>query len=140
MFLSHVCDSRLSYKLLDQYLQFDLETQQSSISAWTPAIESILSGFTLFQDHHFEEFVPSFYNFFVKLIGRHYFHSLLEPIFFKIGSLYRIPLKKLIIPEVIERFPSLESVVDDELEKVASALVESSMRYSTLSLSDEDNE
>lgn len=120
--------------MLDLFLKYDMERQQSTIAAWTPVVDAILSGFALFEDHHFEEFLPSFYMFFVKLIGRFYFHATLEPIFERIGSVYRIPQKNVSFPKTVERFPSLDSVHEEELEKVADDLVQASMRHSLTSL------
>lgn len=119
---------------MDQFLRYDLEKQQTTIAAWAPAVESVLTGLLHFEDHHFQEYIPSFYSFFVKLIGRFYFHSSLEPIFDRIGFVYRIPQKTITFPKKIERFPSLDIITEIELEKVVDDLVAMSMRHSITSL------
>ena len=125
---------------MDQFLRFDLEKQQSTIAAWTPAVQAILSGFLIFEDHHFQEYIPLFYSFFVKLIGRFYFHAPLELIFERIGFFYRIPQKNFVFSKKIEKFPSLDEIVEKELDKVADELVDMSIRQSLQSVKDEDLE
>ena len=134
-FRKFLIDFRLSYSLLEQYLSYDPERQQSSINAWTPVVESIVLGFSEYGDRQFEEFIPNFYAFFVKLIGKPF--AGLETIFSRIGVIYRIPKTKLLFLGDVGLFPSLGDSVSSELERVASTLVESSIRESVISLTED---
>jgi hypothetical protein len=71
----------------------------------------------------------------VKLIGKPF--TGLETIFSRTGLIYRIPKTKLSFSSEIELFPSLEDSMSNELERVASSLVASSIRDSVISLTED---
>lgn len=131
------------YKLFTQFASYDAETQSSNIMAWSPVIESILIGFTDFQDSQFEEQIPYFYGYFVKLLKSNHvpFYAPLSIIFEKVGKLYHIAQKTMAYAKEIEVFPSLESLHNDfELDTVAEDLVAAVMdeTVATLELESRD--
>jgi brefeldin A-inhibited guanine nucleotide-exchange protein len=129
------------HKLLVEYSCLDPVSQHSGIKAMDPVIQSIVSSFAEFQDHQFAKHIQLFYDPLVHLIkwGNNSLMEHLFAIFIKVGKIYGIskPGDKISPSNML--FPSLSSldVSSDEVDNLASSLVDESMKRSKESLEKE---
>jgi hypothetical protein len=101
-------------------------------------IEVIVVGFSELPPAYFEEHIPFFYGFFVKLL-KFGMGNQLHGIFERVGTIYHIPKRNLSRYPAPTLFPSLESLINDmELDELAGALVTASLKGSVDSLLDKD--
>jgi hypothetical protein len=126
-------NDRTYHSILRKFLAFE-NSQVSMISSWSPVVETIVQGFSQFTDDAFQEQIPYFYIYFVQLLNCSTVQVSLQPIFERVGYLYRIPKPLETIPKP-DLFPSLESLYD-EVECIAMDLVQTSLRESIASLSE----
>ncbi|KAJ3273314.1 guanine nucleotide exchange protein for ADP-robosylation factor [Terramyces sp. JEL0728] len=134
----------LSYLLLTQFIQFDMEAQRNSILTWSTVVESIVVGFSKYSDLQFEKHIPYFYDPFVKLLdyGHIPFLSPLATIFKRVGSTFSISKNDVPYSQTISSFPellgsSVDETADNALDDMAENLVNITLKESMESLQEE---
>ncbi|KAJ3313384.1 guanine nucleotide exchange protein for ADP-robosylation factor [Boothiomyces sp. JEL0838] len=129
----------LSYMLLSQFVQFDMETQRNSILTWSSVVESIIDGFSKYSDLQFEKHIPYFYVHFVKLLqyGHVPFLAPLAVIFQRVGSTFHIAKDDVPYTQTISGFPQQLGKAEESIDEMATNLVNMTLKESVESLQDE---
>ena len=57
-------------KVIEGFNELDFETKHRNITAWTPVVAEIITGFSVFDDEDFNKYLPQLYSLVTNILGR----------------------------------------------------------------------